>query len=509
MTPFGKTRPPSTIRFDRRRLLAALAGGALASLAPVQCRELEAAPLDDAVARAFAEYRHKLDALVAWCRENGLEDEARRVLENVQPYDPEHIYLTALDRNTNPKPPENPSDPVREWFRKWMSLRRDQADKLFTLAQSAAKQGRMALALNLTLAAVHENPDHSAIRRLLGYTRYGDDWKTAFEAQKSRQGEVWDDRFGWIPKSYLNLYEQGQRRVGRQWVSAEDEARLRSDIRNGWVVETEHYHVLTNVSLEAAARLAKQLEKLYQVWSQLFVGFYATRAQVAAMFEGRLPRRTAAVRHQVIYYRSRDEYVQALRPRFPQIEVSVGIYVGETRTAYFYDRDSADRTTLFHEATHQLFSEMRKPANTIGRRGNFWIIEGVAMYMETLKEQGPFYVLGDPRNNRMIAAQYRYQVDRFYIPLADFCRMTMQQFQTDERIAVLYSQAAGLTHFLMHYDGGKYRDAVALYLNDVYAGRDVPETLARYCGTRFDELDRQYAEYIASLPPLPQGLRVG
>ncbi|RMF95729.1 MAG: hypothetical protein D6741_11400, partial [Planctomycetota bacterium] len=341
------------------------------------------------------------------------------------------------------------------------------------------------------------------------YTRYGDDWRTAFEAQKIRQGEVWDDRFGWIPKSYLKLYEQGQRRMGRRWISAEDEARLRSDIRNGWVVETEHYHVLTNVSLEAAARLAKQLEKLYQVWSQLFVGFYATRAQVAAMFEGRLPRRSASVRHQVIYYRSRDEYVAALRTRFPQIDKSVGIYVGETRTAYFYDRNSADRTTLFHEATHQLFSEMRKPANTVGQRGNFWIIEGVAMYMETLKEQGPFYVLGDPRNNRVIAAQYRYQVDRFYIPLADFCRMTMHEFQTDARIAVLYSQAAGLTQFLMHYDGGKYRDAVALYLNDVYAGRDVPETLARYCDTSFDELDRQYADYIASLPPLPKGLRVG
>ena len=54
----------------------------------------------------------------------------------------------------------------------------------------------------------------------------------------------------------------------------------------------------------------------------------------------------------------------------------------------------------------------------------------------------------------------------------------MEQLQNDRRIATLYSQSAGLTHFLVHYDGGRYRDALVAYLSAVYGGLDSPNTLA-------------------------------
>ena len=68
--------------------------------------------------------------------------------------------------------------------------------------------------------------------------------------------------------------------------------------------------------------------------------------------------------------------------------------------------------------------------------------------------------------------------------------------QRDPRIARLYTQSAGLTHFLMHYDGGRYRDALVAYLSTVYSGRDVPASLAQLTGVGYDILDRQYREFL-------------
>ncbi|MEX2560159.1 MAG: hypothetical protein WD403_09610, partial [Pirellulales bacterium] len=74
----------------------------------------------------------------------------------------------------------------------------------------------------------------------------------------------------------------------------------------------------------------------------------------------------------------------------------------------------------------------------------------------------------------------------------------MDRVQHDERIAMLYSQAAGLAHFLMHYDQGRYRDALVDYLLAVYSGRDRQSSLAELTGTSFDELDRQYREFVTA-----------
>ena len=74
----------------------------------------------------------------------------------------------------------------------------------------------------------------------------------------------------------------------------------------------------------------------------------------------------------------------------------------------------------------------------------------------------------------------------------------MERLQTDPRIATLYSQAAGLTHFLVHYDRGRYRDALVAYLVAVYTGRDAPDTLAKLTGTSYSDLDKQYHEFLES-----------
>ena len=46
----------------------------------------------------------------------------------------------------------------------------------------------------------------------------------------------------------------------------------------------------------------------------------------------------------------------------------------------------------------------------------------------------------------------------------------MDTLQNDPRIRTLYSQAAGLTHFLIYYDDGRYRDALVIVSLDGLLG---------------------------------------
>ena len=73
-------------------------------------------------------------------------------------------------------------------------------------------------------------------------------------------------------------------------------------------------------------------------------------------------------------------------------------------------------------------------------------------------------MLGGIDDERLHAAQYRVLHDNFYVPLRQLAGQSRESFQHDPQIRRLYSQSAGLTHFLVHYGGGRYRDALVSYL---------------------------------------------
>ena len=143
-----------------------------------------------------------------------------------------------------------------------------------------------------------------------------------------------------------------------------------------------------------------------------------------------------------------------------------------------------------------MFNESRKVIDTPGSKGNFWIIEGIAMLMESLHQEGGYWVIGGYQDDRMHAAQVRLLHDKFYVPLDEFTSYTQQRFQGDPRIATFYTQAAGLTHFLAFYDGGRYRDALMAFLLAIYTGKDDHETLSKLTGESYKTLDAKYREFI-------------
>ncbi|NQU23992.1 MAG: hypothetical protein HQ567_22140 [Candidatus Nealsonbacteria bacterium] len=443
-----------------------------------------------------AKHQVDLEELAAWCRQRGLAEQAKQTQDLLGRRDPYKLYLPVLPEKVGRAelPADAPAD-VIEWDTRAAKLGREQANELYELARRAVRGRRLSLAYQLVLAAIRANPDHEAVRRIFGYQKYRDRWRTIYEAQQLRAGKVWHEKFGWLAKAYVRRYEEGYRRNGRDWITAEEDARAHADIHHGWVVETEHYAVRTNHSLEAGVMLGEKLETLFRIWRNLFLRYHATDAQVVALFDGR-SRVQRSQRFDVVFFRDRDDYNRSLRAAMPNIGMSIGVYFEQTRRAYFFAGEGYEDRTLFHEATHQLFHQSRRVAPNVGHRANFWIVEGIALFMESLRREADYHVLGGFKDERLHAARYRLLEDNFHVPLDELTTYGMQKLQADKRIATIYSQAAGVTSFLVFYEDGRYRDALVAYLNAVYDGTDKPSTLADLTGTSYPELDKQYRRFI-------------
>jgi hypothetical protein len=484
-------------------MLAALANALVLVQAAIAFDPLQA-PATEA-STTPTEFERKLAELAAWCDEQGLPQQAKRTRAWLSLRDPRKIYVYDVPLVVDAdKPPESAAPEVVQWHGKFMALRRSQAESLFQQARQAAAQKQVSLAFDLVGQTLREDPDHAAARKLLGYQQQAGQWHTTFTSAKKRLGQVWHNRFGWIPEAHIPRYEAGERYRNGRWITAAQDAALHAQIDQGWEVETEHFAVTTNHSLEAAVELAEKLECVHRAWRQVCAAYLYSPAEVAKLFDGGRPARSIK-RHQVVYFRSQDEFKQALRGEIPEQVNITGIYIGARRKAYFYapPKESTgtttaalDDSTLYHEAAHQLFSESRTVAPDLGREANFWVVEGIACYFESLTPREGCVTLGGSDTVRFRDARYRLLQDNFYVPLGQLARLGMSSLQRDPKIAMLYTQSAGLTHFFMHHEGGRYRDPLMSYLAAIYSGRDRATTLAELTGQSFGTLDEQYRAFV-------------
>jgi hypothetical protein len=463
-----------------------------------------AAELDDRLAQSSAEYSRRLEELAAWCDQQQLASQAKLTRAWQRAPSPfELIYdhpptaagtlLGGFDL-----PPE-----AKAWHKRFAELRKNRADEQFLLAQVAIANKRTSLAMHLVNQVLRENPDHPAARRILGFQLHQQQWLTPFAAARQRAGQVWHRNYGWIPERLVARYEAGERFHKGRLISAEQDERLHSSIDTGWEIETERFRITTNHSLAAGARVGELLEQVADVWDQLLAGYLWSHVELAKMFDGAARPATARRKHEVIVFRDENQYRQALRGEIPAEVRTTGIYISRRRTAYFFiePADAAqkpDDSTLVHEAVHQLFSESRKVAPNVGREANFWVVEGIACYFESLGADEHQSVLGGASTLRMQNARHRLLEEGYYVPLTELTAMGMNDLQRHGDIAKLYSQSAGLTHFLVHGQEGLYRDALVTYLSAVYSGHDRATTLAELTGADFEQLDEQYRQFIKS-----------
>ena len=166
----------------------------------------------------------------------------------------------------------------------------------------------------------------------------------------------------------------------------------------------------------------------------------------------------------MFYHRDQDDYVAALERRQPRIAETLGIYFDADREAHFFAGDDQERRPRSTTKPSTNCSRNRgPPPGTSATTANFWIIEGIATYFETLREHrdpqaGLYYTIGESSAGRLPAARERLLAEAFYVPLDELTRLGKDDLQRYPELAKLYSQSAGLAAFLMDGDEGRYRE---------------------------------------------------
>ena len=365
------------------------------------------------------------------------------------------------------------------------------------MARRAVRTGRAGLAFDLALAAIQANPDYEPARRLFGYQKFRDQWRTLYEVKKLRAGFVWSEKFGWLPKAHLRRYEEGQRYCDGRWISAAEDAERHRDIRSGWDVETEHYTIRTNHSIEAGVALGVKLERLDRLWQQMFIRYFASEADVVALFDGRpKPPSAAAAAQRGLLPRPRRLQPFAAARQCPTSK-SPSACTSSSRGGRISSPTS--RATTARSTT--------RPRTSCSTSRGRWRPTWARRPTSGSSRGSPctWSRCGRKTASTCWAASTTSGCtppSTACCTTSSTCRWTSspatawRRLQKDPRIATLYSQAAGLTNFLVYYDGGRYRDALVSYLVAVYTGRDEPDTLAKLTGANYSDLDKQYHEFI-------------
>ena len=451
------------------------------------------------------EYRQEAEKLAKWCEKNDLAVQAELTRDFILPIVEDKIYIPVIPRDMQQDYlPGEASEETIHWHNTWMTIRQNLSLKLQELAKLALHEKRVILAMQMIHIALHADQDSEKLRNVLGFEFYAGQWRTDWEIEQLKRGRVNHARFGWIPARYVERYEKGERFFKGQWISKEQDAKEHAAIDNGWIISSEHYDVQTNHSLEEGVRLNRRLEAFYYVWKQVFIQYTASTSELAQRLEGK-KYRFKEPRLKFVLFRNRQEYIETLGKNDPNIAISVGFYDDQSQKCFFFMHDGgspdAERNmyrTVWHEGTHQLFN-CAKPIRFTGYN-NFWATEAVAIYMETLRREGNYYVLGDSQDSRVLAAKYRFFRSKFYMPFGNITKLDMRAFQRAPYLKELYSQCGGMGYFLMHYDKGGYRDAFVAYLNEVYMGHSTLHTLFELLGESPESLDEQYEKMLEAIP---------
>ncbi|MDB5336294.1 MAG: hypothetical protein JWN70_1913 [Planctomycetaceae bacterium] len=479
-----------------------------------QNREKFQVALKASIKELQAEFAVNLEEIAKYCDDNDLLIEAKEVRQLAKPLPPDVLQGENLPRQVQLEIPKDLPEAEKTWRQRLRALQKEYADKVFAKAKTALDNGMISFAYDLVREVARHNPDHKFARKLLGYSQYGNEWVTIYAEKMLKKKHVLTEKYGWLRQEQVERYENGERYCDGKWMTAAREAEFRRDFQHAWVIQTDHYKIYTNHSLEMGVELGRHLEDFYRIFFQTFAGFLSSPDQLKKLFNTAAAGGTASDPFVVHYYRTEDEYIIRLQKKLRQtVKGTSGLYLSgernipDERVAHFFHNLEATEeerlATMFHEATHQLFSEAYTTNPKVGVESDFWVIEAIACYMESFHRKGDTFSLGDPHYIRFQNAQYRLLTDNYYVPLQKLCSMGMDTFQSDPNRSQNYSQGSGLAHFFMHHDDGAYRDAFIAYLSAVYDRnpkvRAKPPSLMQLTEVAYTQLDQQYRDYISRL----------
>jgi len=453
--------------------------------------------------KAYQDFAAQMQTLAAGCEQLSFLSDAERIRQHARPVESGAYDIDNLPDEVLPEIPPTLPDAERGWRVQLQKLQADYAMELYKLSRDALRT-HPSLAFTIVREVAFRDPNHEQARKLLGYVRDGDRWTTPYVLRQERRGYVDHPQFGWINDRYVDRYENGERLYNGKWISQEQEAAFRRNFQNAWEVESEHFFVRTNHSLEKGVDITRQLEIFHRYFVREFAAMFNTPQQMRKLFNVS----TRSDKLDVIFFKNREEFIAALKQRQPGIEIANGLYMPSDRCAYFFFDENVNNTeTMFHEVTHQILSESSSAhINDLGKDANFWLVEGIACYMESAYIEDGKVLVGDPTHERIHGAKHYLIQDNFYVPLSQLTAMGQQAFQGAKDIATLqrlYAQSTAMAHFFLHYEDGIYRDDFIQHMAAVYSPsanvRKQAPSIESLTGVPFPTLDQQYRSYVTHL----------
>ncbi len=498
----------------------------------LSCVCYPAAPTDPLLSKANATavtFKNDVDAIRRWCERKELDEEVRLAQDGVLASSPDrtvipniplksgvldldktlpkilpkeyenYIASSALEK---PKMSDEKSLTDKQIARvSIVTMRRKHADELYDLARQAVKKGRGALAMQLAMTALHANPDHAQIRNAFGFYKFKDEWRPAWEVAQLKDGLVDHEKFGWIRKNEVEKYEAGQRYYQGKWITTKEEGAERRTIQNGWTIETENYRIRTDHSLEEGVRFSRKLESLYRSWNMVFYRYRFNDAELSVMLAGKTSPNASHPKYGVIFYSDKQDFLSNHPNLDPQtyqggayIKPHCVFYAQDTNRSSSWDQERTLQV-MYHEATHQLFAETKQATSKYGDRFNYWIVEGAAMFMQSLRQEGTNIVVGEPEY-RYAGTEREFMAKDGFLPTRDMTAVSKRTWVDHRDKMLLYRQADNMFKLLFYGSDGYYRDRLIVYLQQVYSGKDAPDTFEKTLGIEPGLFDKEFARFM-------------
>jgi len=446
MTPVAASfglLPPNPIRKPMQLLLI------LASLL---------APADES---ADQQYHRDLVDLASKCTELDLDDQAEitRNWAATQRADQIDLYIP-ISKSTTLS--ENAPQLVKFWHERFLEIRSQYAERLFNNAVAICSEdpGR---AYKLLYQTLRENPNHMQALTAL-------ELDTQSNVKVTKPGVI-HSRTTWPARTY-------------------------------WRLESRYFVIDTNKSREAAEHIHAELVALEAAWKQVFYSYWADPTALAKRLEGEdvslAKHRNATRKHRIIVFDTRSQYASFLDSKGSNATASLGLYDDKSQTSYFFIDDLDTRDTWLHEVTHQFFQERGPGVLNIGRNQNTMLVEGIAMYMESLREVSGHITLGGWESNRLQFARYYRLNGQFHMPAKDLMALGMSEIQGHQSQGEIYYEAAGLVHSLMNSESAKaseLRSNLIEVISGIYHGKDTAQDLATTVAP-WDWIEENYVPFL-------------
>jgi len=255
-------------------------------------------------------------------------------------------------------------------------------------------------------------------------------------------------------------------------------------------IDTPHLTVFSHADADATREVATDLERCYWIWTQMFFPLWEGGAQVetllrgvdenvdiVAYLESQASRITVRRKLRVVLFRDANEYRQTLGAFVPGVERSTGYYSDDRETIFLYVGQGYDVATRRHEMVHQLFREATRSSlgrERPGEQTNFWLIEGIAGYFESLRISGGLATVGGWDAPRLQFARYRMLVGGDTMPFDELAADGRQAAQQRPDIARWYAHAITQTHHLLDRGDVSSRRWIYHQLARMYKIKDGP-----------------------------------